>query len=59
MFAFEVNSGLKKIDFKQPHKVKCNSNMIFERKLTNVRHLRPYQPQTASKLGVKFQIRVG
>ena len=38
---------------------KCNCNMIFEWELTNIRHSRPYWPQTASKLGVKFQIRVG
>ena len=50
---------LNKMGFKQPHMGKCNSNMIFERELNNIRLLRPYQPQTASKLGVKFQIRVG
>ena len=44
---------------RKPHVAKCNCNMIFERELTNIRLLRPYWPQTASKLGDKFQIRVG
>ena len=42
------------MDFKQPHEGKCHSNVIFELKLTNIRNLRPYKPQTASELGVRF-----
>ena len=54
---FEVKSGLWKRASKQHQETKCNFNMIFDWKWMNMRHLRPYCPQTASELQDEFWVR--
>ena len=41
----------------QPQETKCNFDMIFEWKCTNMRHLWPYWPQIASESQDEFWVR--
>ena len=53
------NQVYEKRASKQPQETKFNLIIVFELKLTNMRHLRPYWPQTASESQIGFWVRQG